>query len=98
MAVFVCAQFMASEVVKAIARHSEPHFSASVCSFLDEGGRWVWSSAVCTTQLCFAPLICQEQYVCMCVCGVGGAVIPHFLHEGYSIHFSDSLDGFQFKS
>lgn len=46
----------------------EPHVSSSICSLLDEGGCWVWNSNVCTTQLCFAPLICQEQRMCVCVC------------------------------
>lgn len=30
--------------------------------------------------------------------GRESAVIPYFLHEGYNIHFSDSVDGPQFKS
>lgn len=102
LAVFVCARFMACEVVKAIACHSESHASPALFA-RSQMKAAAGSGAALSAPRSFALhhlSVKSSECVWWWWWGEqgGGAVIPHFLHEGYSIHFSDSVDGLQFKS
>lgn len=83
------------EVVKAIACHSERATRLRLYLLVPR-----WRRPLGLEQHCLhhAALFCTTYLSRAVGGGRGGVVIPHFLHEGYSIHFSDSVDGLQFKS